>query len=463
MTFHAPEWVKDSVFYQIFPDRFSNGDWANDPPQVVAWSSKPERENFFGGDLKGILDKLPYLQNLGITALYLTPIFIARTNHRYDTCNYFLVDPLLGDIGLVKELVQEAHRRGIRLILDAVFNHSGDGFPKFQDLLKNGSASRYKDWFFPTEMPLILDPPNYQTCGGAAYLPKLNTMNPEVMEYLFKAAIFWLEECQIDGWRLDVPWKIPLDFWRNFRKAVKKVNPEAFIVGEEWRDSSSWLQGDTCDGIMNYPLRNLILDYCVYDTMDAEDFHLMSNRLYEESGWATHSQLNLLGSHDTPRLYSVCHEDIDRTVLALTALFTAPGAPMIYYGDEIGMTGGNDPDCRKSMIWEEDAWNRKILDAHTVLIHARQAHPALRRGSLEPLLILNDMYIFKRKLNDDEVIVILNPRENRRNLKIPLQSGKETWRDLYSNIHLHVSTDSIHIPYLSARTAMVLERVLEER
>ncbi len=380
MTYSAPNWLQDAIFYQIFPERFCNGDAANDPPGAQPWGAAPQRDNFFGGDLQGILDRLPYLRDLGVTALYLTPIFEARTNHKYDTCDYLHIDPAFGDLPLLRRLVQEAHRQGLRVMLDAVFNHCGDGFWAFADLMQHGESSPYKDWFFPQSLPLRQAPANYQTCGGAVDLPKLNTANPALRRYLLDAAVYWTREAGIDGWRLDVPWKVPMDFWREFRQAVKSANPEACIIGEVWRDPQPWLAGDTCDGIMNYPLRDAILDFCVRDAMDAEDFDYFTARLRQTYGPAAPFQLNLLGSHDTPRLLTLCNGDVERALLAIACQFTLLGAPMVYYGDEVGMEGHNDPDCRRCMVWDAEKLELYDLHGHAEAnaMPPRAPRPALR-------------------------------------------------------------------------------------
>jgi len=457
--YKLPEWVKDAIFYEIFPERFANGDQSNDPLDKEVWGNIPSRTNFFGGDLQGIIDHLDYLQDLGITGLYLTPIFKAKTNHKYDTCDYMSVDPAFGDTELLKKLVSKAHRCGIKIILDAVFNHTGDSFWAFEDVKKNGSSSRYASWFFVDETPLSHDPPNYQTCGGVGYLPKINITNPEVQDYLLRVASYWIETCDIDGWRLDVPWKVSMQFWKLFRERIKSIKPDAYIVGEIWRNPSPWLQGDTCDGIMNYPLRNLILDYCLFDFMDAEDFDYEINLLRQAHGSSANIQLNLLGSHDTPRLLTLCKDDIARVILAVTFLFTYVGAPMIYYGDEIGLRGGNDPDCRKCMSWEATDWEHGLVNIYRNLIRARHKHPALRRGDFLPLLIFNGVYAYLRRFDDDEVIVILNPREERHQIKIPLCNldikGK-LWHNLLGEGTFKVREAHLQIETLLSKSALIL-------
>jgi cyclomaltodextrinase len=455
----APAWVPDAIFYEIFPDRFYNGDPDNDPPGTLPWGGLPTRENFFGGDLRGIVDRLPYLEELGINALYLTPIFPARTNHRYDVCDYLEVDPVLGSLGLAQELVQDAHARGIRVLLDAVFNHCGNGFWAFEDLRKRGASSPYRDWFTVASLPIVQDPPNYVTCGGASYLPKLNTRNPETRAYLLRAATFWLEQVGIDGWRLDVPWKVPLDFWREFRTAVKQVNPEAYVVGEVWRDSRTWLNGDTFDGPMNYRLRDLILDYCVHDAMDGEDFDFELGLLRENLGPAGPYTLNLLGSHDTPRILTLCQENVDRAVITLTFLMTYIGAPMVYYGDEIGMQGRNDPLCRGTMTWDEAKWNPRLAEAHRALIALRREHPALRRGNFETLWVFNAVYAFARQYGEDAVIAVFNPRQPLSGVAVPLgplgtRAGE--WEDALLGNRYPVRDGKLWIERLDGCSALVL-------
>lgn len=471
--FSALDWVKNAVFYQIFPDRFANGDPARDPPGAVPWGSVPTRDNFFGGDLQGIRDRLPYLQDLGITALYLTPVFKARSNHKYDTSDYFQVDPAFGTLELLRALVRASHQRGIRILLDAVFNHCGDHFRAFEDLVRNGAGSPYKDWFFSTSFPVHQDPANYQTCGGASFLPKLNVSNPHVRAHLLEAAAYWLQQAGMDGWRLDVPWKVPLEFWREFRQVVKAANPEAFIVAEAWRDTPYWLGGDTCDGVMNYPLRDYLLDYCARDAMDAEDLDFFVRRLLDQHGPAAPYQLTLLGSHDTPRLLTLCNGDTARAALAVTMQFTLVGTPMIYYGDEIGLEGGDDPDCRRSMNWDPDAWNKPIYQAHRLLIQARRQHPALRSGDFKTLLTFNGVYAYQRSAPGDEVVVVINPREARPSLRLPIPDcrapspGRETtgssrsardlaWRDLFTGKIYACEDGILRIDRLPSKGSLIL-------
>lgn len=433
----APAWVADAVFYQIFPDRFRNGDTGNDPPGTVAWGTEPNRQDFCGGDLQGVKGSLDYLQELGIDAIYLNPIFQAETNHRYDTSDYFRVDPALGDLNLLKELVDDMHTRGMRLILDGVFNHCGLGFGPFRDVLENGESSRYKDWFLARDYPLTAAPLNYQTCGGCTYLPKLNHGHPPVREFLLDVARYWLVEANIDGWRLDVPFKVPMSFWREFRRVVREANPEAYLVGEVWRDASPWIAGDVFDGVTNYRLRDLIFDFVLTGVLDAEDFGFELHSLLDAHGTAARSMVNLLDSHDTRRVLTSFGGDVEGLRLALTLQMTLPGAPMIYYGNEVGLQGETDPDCRRCMPWDEKEWDADLLSVTRALIGLRRAHPALRHGDLEVLYTFDGVFAYRMRSGDDEVMVIVNPRGNVADVRVPVDSGGAPWVEWFTKTTYH--------------------------
>lgn len=263
-------------------------------------------------------------------------------------------------------------------------------------------------------------------------MPKLNLNHRPVQEYILKVAKYWLEEAAIDGWRLDVPFKIPLAFWREFRAAVKAVNPQAYLVGEVWREAGPWVKGDTFDGTTNYRLRELILDYCATNLLDGEDFAFELEMLCQAHGNAAPAMLNLLGSHDTPRILTVLRGDVDRLLVAVAFLMTTVGAPLIYYGDEIGLCGDMDPDCRRTMEWDEMRWNHRIHDTYRKLLALRRAHLALRRGRLETLLTFDGVYAYRRVYEEDEVLVILNPKSAVVDLAIPTGSHTNVWHDLWT-------------------------------
>ncbi len=425
MDYPLPDWVKDAIFYEVFPERFANGDPGNDPPGGEPWGGLPTRTNFFGGDLQGIINRLDYLAALGINALYLTPIFAAHTNHKYDTVDYYQIDPHFGELETFRHLVREAHRRSIRIVLDAVFNHVGEGFWAFRDVAERGEDSPYVNWFYIEDLPITKEPaPNYGTYENADYLVKLNIHNPEVRRYLYDVGRHWARE-GIDGWRLDVPYLMNHRFWKGFRRVVKELNPELYIVAEIWQQATDWLRGDECDGAMNYRLRDLVLDFFVHEKLDgaAFDQELAALRA-EHPGETAYTMLNLLGSHDTPRFLTLCRGDKERFKMAAAFLFTYVGIPMIYYGDEVGMTGENDPDCRRSMVWDPAAQDQGLLEWHRQLIRFRKAHLALRRGTIRTVGTLNDVYAFEREYGTDNVIVILNRGAAAQALRLP----DDCWR-----------------------------------
>ena len=433
MDYPISDWVKDAIFYEIFPERFANGDPGNDPPGVEPWNNgTPTRTNFFGGDLQGIINELDHLEALGINAIYLTPIFAANTNHKYDTVDYYQIDPHFGDLETFRRLLYEAHRRGIRIVLDAVFNHVGEEFWAFRDVIERGEASPYVNWFYIEDLPVTKEPmPNYATYENADYLVKLNIHNPEVRQYLYEVARHWSRE-GIDGWRLDVPYLMNHRFWNAFYRAVKDINPELYIVAEIWQQATDWLQGDECDGAMNYRLRDLMLDFFVHERLDGTTFDQKLAALREEHpGETAYSMLNLLGSHDTPRFLTLCQDDRERFKVAATFLFTYVGIPMIYYGDEVGMTGENDPDCRRPMIWDPSAQDQELLEWHRQLIRFRKAHTALTRGKIRTVHASGDIYAFERHHSEDYALVILNRGTGGQTIVLPEQCwhGKPSLHD----------------------------------
>lgn len=439
--FRVPEWAQDGIVYQIFPDRFCNGDKGNDPEGTEPWGSevRPRPDSFYGGDLQGIIEKLPYLEALGVNVIYLTPIFQSPSNHKYDTTDYYRVDPAFGDAETLKELVRRAHRRGIRVLLDAVFNHAGYGFFAFQDVLEKGADSPYADWFFIEGFPVVTKPhPNYETfADGVWTMPKLNTAHPDVRAYLLDVAEYWTREAEIDGWRLDVANEVDHRFWRAFRDRVKGVNPEALIVGEIWHDAGPWLQGDQFDSVMNYLFRDAVLDFFAAGRIGPDRFDALLTRsrmLYPDQ--ANFAMFNLLGSHDTERFLTACGGRLERMRLAVLFQMTYPGMPMIYYGDEVGMCGQTDPDCRRPMVWEEEKQNRELLAFYRKLTTIRKELRPLRRGDFRTWLIdpLRNLYGFVRQDGGECVGVLLNnsPHEHRIDVDLHPFGKAEKLRDALS-------------------------------
>lgn len=430
----TPDWVKDAIFYQIFPDRFARSNYLPKPGNLETWDSEPTTFGFKGGDLLGVAERLDYLVDLGITAIYFNPIFQSTANHRYHTYDYHQVDPLLGGNKVLAELLKAAHRRNIAIILDGVFNHASRGFFQFNDIMENGWSSPYLDWFLVKGFPLHAYesdlPPNYEAWWNLHALPKFNILSPAVRDFLWGVGEYWIRQ-GVDGWRLDVPNEITDDtFWQEFRRRVKGANPDAYLVGEIWGDARPWLQGDQFDAVMNYLLTKLIagfildgdldrtliagVGYAPIPTLDAEAFMTgLSQLLSLYPPQATQAQLNLLGSHDTPRFLSIARGDTSALKLAYLVMMTLPGAPCIYYGDEIGMLGGKDPDCRRAFPWEEKLWNQDVRSFVQRCIRLRKLYPALRRGDLIPVPVPHNperqrLLCYGRQLGEERLLIAIN-------------------------------------------------------
>ena len=432
MQIQTPDWVKHAVFYQIFPDRFAKSKQTR--KRLLQnflweeWHEIPTLQGYKGGDLWGVMEQLDYLQDLGINAIYFTPIFQSASNHRYHTHDYYQVDPMLGGNSAFKELLDAAHERNIKVVLDGVFNHASRGFFFFHDILENGPYSPWLNWFKIEGWPLSAYngefPANYAGWDGNRALPVFNHDNSEVREYIMEIAEYWIK-FGIDGWRLDVPFEIKTPgFWQEFRERVKAINPEAYIVGEVWLDAREWLDGTQFDGVMNYLFAGPTIAFTAGDRVDiqqvqdrsyhpypplfAKEYGEKIQYLLELYPWEIHlTQLNLLASHDTARLLSIAGGDKASVELATLLLLTFPGAPSIYYGDEVGLPGRLDPDSRRGFPMEEH-WEIDVLNYHKYLIALRQKYPALRTGLYHVLFAEGTAYVFARILDAEELIVAVN-------------------------------------------------------
>lgn len=407
------DWVRDAVFYQIFPDRFANGDRSLDPAGTLDWgSAPPTRDNFFGGDLIGVSDNLDHLTDLGASAIYFTPVFEAGTNHRYDTHDYLAIDPHLGGDRAFDVLLEVAHQRDIGIVLDAVFHHCGDGHPAFRDVVTNGPDSPYVNWFGIHSFPVTTDPaPNYGTCSGCHYLPRLNVDHPPLREHLLQVSRHWLER-GIDGWRLDVPYMMDNPwFWQEFRTVTKSTTPGAYLVAEIWEKATDWVDGRTTDGAMNYRFRDAALAFIGEWRGGADQFAATLQQIDTEiPAPARGLMLNLLGSHDTERVLTHLGGDRDAARMALALMLACEGVPMIYYGDEIGMAGFNDPDCRAPMNWEQDAWDTVTLTAVRTAIQVRRDNIALRRGNQSVRSTFGEHVIALDRIHPDQHVVVVAHR-----------------------------------------------------
>lgn len=445
-----PEWVKDAVFYQIFPERFAKGDPSIDPEGVLEWGGVPSPSNFFGGDLQGVLDHLDHLTDLGVNAIYFNPLFAATTNHKYDTRDYMLVDPHFGTKEKLKELVDACHARGIRVLLDGVFNHCGSMFPPFVDVQQNGPASRYADWFHIEQWPLKVENgiPSYATFGFEPRMPKLNTGNEEVKSYLLEVGRYWTGELGLDGWRLDVANEVDHQFWREFRREIKKVNPEAYLVGEIMHDAMPWLQGDQFDAVMNYPFTNIVLDFFARRRTNASQFAQCINaQLASFPQQVSEAAFNLLGSHDTVRLLTLCRGNKRLMKLAVLFQLTFQGVPCIYYGDEIGLDGEHDPYNRKCMEWDPAKQDRELLDFFRRTIALRKAYPALRGSGLRFLEAPGHPQLLAYERHDarDRFLLLLNNDETACSVIVQAGGQSGLWQDAGSSAHVRTDEGAIQI------------------
>ena len=445
----VPEWVRNTVWYQIFPERFANGNPKISPANILPWDSdiSPKHDDFFGGDLYGVLEKLDYLEDLGITGIYFCPVFEAPSNHKYDTVNYFDIDKHFGNKNIFKKLVEEAHRRKMKVMLDAVFNHIGNNSVQWQDVIKNGENSIYKDWFhihnFPVytnteKFPDIHHHLNYDTFKFSPKLPKLNTSNPEVRKYLLDIATYWIKEFDIDAWRLDVANEIDHQFWKEFRKAVTAIKPDIYILGEVWHNAHPWLNGDEFHAVTNYPLATSIKSYFLTKTISTEDFkNEINTQLMYYRQQTNEVILNMLDSHDTERILTTAKNNLNAVKSALTFMYLHLGTPCIYYGTEVGMKGNTDPDCRRVMPWDENKQNIGMKNFVKKLITLRKKYiDYITYGTHNIQILENGILQVTINHNNSKLIVNYNNTTN----PITLQNIGQT---LLTNAKLPSEADSI--------------------
>lgn len=500
MTVEIPAWVHDAIFYQIFPDRFLRSGRVTAPGELEDWAAPPTYTGFKGGDLYGVAEKLDYLRDLGVTALYFCPVFSSASNHRYHTYDYFSVDPLLGGNAALKELLDQAHRRDMRVVLDGVFNHASRGFWQFHHVLENGEGSPYRDWFYFSPDRLSGEKPfqpypadsaaeelargvgSYEAIGYSAWwnlpaLPKFNTACAAVREYLLSVAEYWIE-FGIDGWRLDVPNEIDDDaFWREFRQRVRRRNPEAYIVGEVWGEAKRWLQGDMWDAVMNYRITSASIGFFSGDHLDLEEsrkpgsFSELSAldapafaekvhvTLDEYDPQIVQAQLNLLDSHDMPRFLTCCRGDIRSLQMAWLFLCTWPGAPCIYYGDEVGLEGRHDPDCRRGFPWDASTWNTELRSWYQACISLRAELPCMKTTQRQVLYAEGRTIVFLHQDSDSALISVFHAdsAEAEINVSLPPEAQITGTIRLTADADLSVSQDELKLTFnVPGRTAAVI-------
>ena len=586
----VPQWAKKAVWYQIFPERFYNGDKKNDPApedmkgawpyfvpegwQVHPWTSdwfklqpwevKTGKDFYwnagvrrYGGDIQGIIDKLDYLKKLGITAIYLNPVFESPSSHKYDATMYHHIDNNFGpdpakdreiwakeDPGnpatwqwttadkLFLKLIKECHKRGMKIIIDGVFNHTGTTFWAFQDIVKNQKNSRYKDWYTikSWDDPAAGTKFDYEGWLGVKDLPEIredaNGLVKGPREHIHDIVKRWMDpngdgnpEDGIDGWRLDVAEMVNHNFWKDFRKWVKGINPDAYIVGEIWWDdwqhykmmvATPWLKGDEFDAVMNYRFARDLKDFAVNkkEPIDARGFADSLNILYKQYPKENiYVMMNLLDSHDVERIASqLVNPDIlydhggnssqnknfdvrkpnavekVRQEMIAAVQFTLPGAPQIYYGDEAGMWGGDDPDCRKPMVWKEfkydterahplgyerkpDAvkFDNALFNRYRLLAAIRNGNEVLSLGDIKFRFIDSEknILIYSREYMGKEILVAVNNNPEAKTIELGTENlfaGKNVIEDLITKKKINMGKDKINLK-LAPYEAMILKPV----
>ena len=409
--FEVPDWAANKVVYQIFPSRFA----ASQPVDKKLWYKAPITPmDDLHGDFRGIIDHLDHIQDLGIDVIYMTPSFKSNSCHKYDTIDYYEIDPSFGTKEELKELVQKAHDRGMKVVMDAVFNHTGKEFFAFKDILEKGEKSKYLDWYYIDELPLKGkwgEIPNFLCFGYYGGMPKLNLKNPEVEKYITDIACYWIRECDIDGWRLDVGDEISHFFWKRFRRAIKAVKKDMLIIGEIWHYAGDFLEGDEWDTVMNYPfylnLIDLLADEKISVSQFVQNLGYLKGRLHKK---CYPLMWNLIESHDTARFLHLCKDNKKKQHLAAAFQLLLPGMPMIYYGDEYAMPGANDPDCRRGMYWDEEYQDKEMFEWYKRLLQVRKAHTCIVEGELAEAITRDEdeTIVLIRKNGEETIALIFN-------------------------------------------------------
>lgn len=398
--FAAPAWTRDAVVYNIFPDSFAAG------KRLAPNGAPPCR----GGTVRGVTENLDYIASLGFNCIYLNPIFAARSYHRYDTLDYYRIDPHMGAEDDLRDLVRRAHALGIRVILDGVFNHVSSDHPFFRDVLEKGRASRYYSCFYALpetpRLPAAGELPGYTCFSYVADMPKTNTADPFLRQYFCDVGAYWVRKFDVDGWRLDVANELDDGFLRAFRASVKAAKSDALIVGEVWENAAHYLGGDMLDSAMNYDFRRYCRRVFAEQTVDAETFDTnVSTLLLRYNENALFAQLNLLDSHDVSRFLSLCGGKTERMELAVLLQMTFPGMPCVFYGDEKGLCGESEPEYRRPMEWDASS---PLEEVYRRMIALRKTHPALRYGSFHTELACGGVYRYSRVWNGTKITVAMN-------------------------------------------------------
>lgn len=424
-----PTWAKEMVMYHIFPDSFASGKrFLKDEKKCIRENGKVYRSSH-GGTLRGIIENVDYLKELGVNCVYLNPVFAAESCHKYDTINYFEIDPCFGTKEELRELSGLLHKNGMRLILDGVFNHCGAQFDGFLDVREKGEESEYKNWFYEMPFPVSYEtPPNYEAFAYVKEMPKLNTGAPEVAEYFARVGVFWIQYADIDGWRLDVANEINHEFWRKFRREVRKAKTDVLLIGEIWENAEIWLLGDQFDSTMNYTFMSLCREFFGEKKISVEEFDGKINAMLLRYPYPVSlAQMNFLDTHDVPRFFSCCGEDKAAFRAAVFFLMTCPGAPSVFYGDEACIRGKSEEEYRAPMPWGER--EPAMEEYFKKCIKMRRSLSALTRGDFRRALIDNEkmVYGFTRKCEKQEVLVLLQVSKEKQKVVLPERFKDRLW------------------------------------
>ncbi len=403
----VPEWARGEIIYQVLVDRFHDGDPANNPEGTAHWNAEPDGSTYYGGDFEGLKQKLGYIRGLGARIIYLSPVLKSPTYHKYDVSDYYAVEEIYGGERGLKELTDSAHALGLKVVLDGVFNHCSWKNPLFLDVVEKGADSPYADWFNAESFPVDLERANYENFAGIVpSMPRFNTSNPNVADYLISSAEHWTRRIGIDGWRLDVADEVAHSFWRKFRTRLTAANPDILILGEIWNFASQWLLGDELHTATNYKFMRAALRLAE-GKLTAQGFMDALDASKAQYKTPVHGVLvNLLGSHDTERIFTAA-EDEETAFLCIAAMLLLDGMPLIYYGDEAGMRGGNDPACRAAMRWE--LTKTPLAERIASLMRLRSASAALKLGSTQRCSFCGGgLLAFTREYGGEKLTAVLN-------------------------------------------------------
>ena len=498
-----PDWVYGGVMYQIFPERFRNGNDEITPENAIPWESTPTRLDFHGGDLHGVTEKIDYIKDLGVNIIYLNPIFLSSSTHKYDAWDHFKVDDTFGGDEALKDLINEAHSRNMKVVLDCSLNHVHPRHFAFQDIVEKGEESEYKDWFtvfdYPvrflhrphlyantykvgwdgnseeyktylektfkeTKVPVeVVDDdgpiiePTFKAWWGVPDMPKVNFKSEGARQWALDVTEHWIKNFDIDGWRMDVAKELDFSFWKDFRDVAYSAKKDILLISEIFGDTSQWLQGERFDGTMNYSFRETMTDYFATKRIDNKEFANSLANLYSMYSFeALSSCQNLLSSHDVKRFLNRCGANTDGMFGAVFLQATFPGIAGIYYGDEIGLGGADDPQNREPFPWEsEDKWNKDLLKFTSELMSIKTSQPILRYGNFEMVTYDDNYVIFRRVLNDESLLCIVN--RDLKNKDIELNTNAHSVDIVYGDCNIELDSGKLKITDIADNFGLIIK------